>query len=94
MSEAFSAKCASHRVPGFAHSGPRALYRVPCAAHSAARIASFAPRFPPRAVRIAFPASRPLRPVQPSKPTETDSKPLTRLRCRWEAGGLEEVGKK
>ena len=80
MNGAFSARCAAHSVPSFAHSGPRALYRVPCAAPSAARIASFAPRFPPRAVRIAFPVSRPLHPVPPGKPTETDSKPLTRLR--------------
>lgn len=39
-------------------------------------------------------ASRPLQPVLPGKPTETDSKPLIPLRRRWEAGGLEEVGKK
>ena len=80
MSGASSAKCAAHRVA--------------CAAPFASRIGSFVPRSPPCAVRIAFPASRPLHPVLPSKPTETDSKPLTRLRGRWEAGGLEEVGKK
>jgi len=53
---------------------------VLCAAPSASRIASFAPRFALRALRIAFPAPRPLHPVLPRKPTKTDSKPLTRLR--------------
>lgn len=80
MRAAFCAGCTAHRVPCIALSETCALSRVPCAAHTAARIASFAPRFLPRAVRIAFPASRPLRPVQPSKHIETDSKPLTRLR--------------
>ena len=94
MRAAFCADCTAHRVPCIALCGTCALSRVPCAAPSASRIAFFAPRFLPRAVRIAFPASLPLHPVQPSKPTETDSKPLTRLRCRWEAGGLEELGKK
>ncbi len=73
MNGASSAKCTLHCVPCIARPAPRCLRR-------AFRIASFAPRFLPRAVRIAFPASRPLHPVQPSKPTETDSKPLTRLR--------------
>jgi hypothetical protein len=80
MSGASSAKCTAHRVPCIALSGACRLSRGPCAAPSASRITSFAPRFLPRAVRIAFPASRPLRPVPPGKPTETDSKPLTRLR--------------
>lgn len=80
MSGVFSAKCTAHRVPCIPDFGPRTVSRVLCAAPSAERIASFAPRFPPRAVRIAFPVSRPLHPVPPGKPTETDSKPLTRLR--------------
>lgn len=80
MNGASSAKCAAHRVPCIALSGACALSRVPCAAPFALHIASCAPRFLPNALRIAFPASRPLHPVQPSKPTETDSKPLIRLR--------------
>ena len=62
-----------HRAFWTARYVPRPLRRAFCTASSA-------PRFLPHAVRIAFPASRPLRTVQPSKPTETDSKPLIRLR--------------
>lgn len=80
MSGASSAKCAAHRVPCIALSGSCALSRVPSAAPFASRITSFAPRFLARALRIAFPASRPLHPVPPGNPTETDSKPLIRLR--------------
>jgi len=80
MSGASSAKWAAHRVPCIALSGACRLSLGPCAAPPASRIASCAPRFLPNAVRIAFPASCPLRTVQPSTPTETDSKPLTRLR--------------
>jgi len=79
MSGASYANCAAHRVLCIALSGACRLSR-PCAAPSASRITSFAPRPVPCAVRITFPASRPLHPVLPGKPTETDSKPLTRLR--------------
>jgi hypothetical protein len=80
MSGASSANCAAHRVPSIALSGACVPSRVLCATPSASRITSFAPRPVPCAVRIAFPASRPLRPVPPSNPTEMDSKPLIRLR--------------
>lgn len=62
----------------------RIASRVRCAAPHASRIASSAPRLLLR--------------VSATRPTpnliENDSKPLTRLRSRWEAEGLEEVGKK
>ncbi len=80
MSGAFSAKCAAHRVPCIALSGACRLSCGPCAAPSVSRITSFAPRFLRRAACIAFPVARPLQPVLPGKPTETESKPLTRLR--------------
>jgi hypothetical protein len=80
MSGASSAKCAAHRVLCIALSESCAVSRVLCAAPFSSRVASFALRFLPNALRVAFPASRPLHPVQPSKPTETVSKPLIHLR--------------
>lgn len=80
MSGAFFERCAAHHVPCITLSGACAVSCVPCAAHDASRFASIAARFLSRASRIAFPSSRPLHPVLPSKPTETDSKPLIRLR--------------
>lgn len=79
MRGALRAGCIAHRVPFIVLSGLRIASRVPCAASSASRITSFALRFVLRATRIAFPASRPLRPGPTSKTTGTDSKPLTRL---------------
>jgi hypothetical protein len=72
--------CKMRRASRPVHSGFWTALRVPRPLRRAFCIASSAPRPVPRALRIAFPASRPLHPVQPSKPTETDSKPLIRLR--------------
>lgn len=80
MNGAFSARYAAHRVPSIPFTVARVLSRVLCAAPFASRIASFAPRFLPRAARIAFAASCSPQPVPPSNPTETDTKPLIRLR--------------
>jgi hypothetical protein len=80
MSGAFSARCIAHRVLCIVLSGVCFLSRVLCAAPSASRITPFALRFLPSASRITFSASRSPHTTPPGKPTETDSKPLTRLR--------------
>lgn len=80
MRAVFSAGCTAHRVPCIALTAHCAVPRDFCATPSASRIGSFVPRFLHRAARIALPVSRPLHPVAHSTPTETDSKPLTRLR--------------
>lgn len=72
--------CKMRRASRPVHPGFWTALRVPRPLRRAFCIASAAPRFLLRAVRIAFPALRPLLPVPPSKPIETDPKPLTRLR--------------
>ncbi len=72
----------------------RIASHVLCAVHFAPRFTSFAPRFVLRATRIVFLASRPRHAIPRSKVTEIESKLLIRLRCRWETGSLNEVGKK
>ena len=80
MRGASFAEWIAHRVPRIVFSALCFASRVPCAVPSASRIASFAPCFLLRAARIALPASRILHPAPLCKITETDSKPLTRLR--------------
>ena len=94
MSGAFRADCIAHRVPYVALSAPRIASRVLCAEHFAPRFTSFALHPVLCVACITFPASLALHPVSRRKVTEIESKLLIRLRCRWETGSLNEVGKK